>query len=375
MTHDTTGSARRRKPDSAKIKIKGSWTAIPNKLLKDHRLSRDARLLGCLMFMHAGNSGTTFPSQEELADELSFTAKVVTTDPDTNAKQVGYEERAITVRSIQRWLIELREAGWITWRHTLRNNAYTLIDPTESGAESPPHENDDTSDSSDLEAAPNTTPVSPNTTEGSHAHATERSPNTTAVSCSNTIQRSPNTTAVSPNTTAVSPHTTQVSPSTILESDSYIDSIDTDSSSSDLLVGDDVPTPTELFLQEENLGVAHELRDMPLDLARQYVADARQRGASLPAIAKGLRARWKREQARRQRAREDAAPRPPDWIDASTWPTLPAELQIALDDSSIDEGYLCYYERHEAIITLYAEEINALLDQARREHTVEAGAG
>src|SRR5689334_17962032 len=122
MIHDTTGSARRRKPDSAKIKIKGAWTAIPNKLLKDHRLSRDARLLGCLIFMHAGNSGIAFPSQEELANELSFTAKVITTDPETKDKHTTYEERQITVRSVQRWLTELREAGWLTWRQTLRNN-------------------------------------------------------------------------------------------------------------------------------------------------------------------------------------------------------------------------------------------------------------
>jgi hypothetical protein len=134
---------------------------------------------------------------------------------------------------------------------------------------------------------------------------------------------------------------------------------------------DDVPTPTELFLQEENLGVAHELRELPLDLARQYVADARQRGATLPAIAKGLRARWKREQARQQRAREDAATHPPDWIDAATWPTLPADLQLALEGSSIDDdGYLCYYERHEATITVYAEQINALIAHARHEQAL-----
>jgi len=134
-----------------------------------------------------------------------------------------------------------------------------------------------------------------------------------------------------------------------------------------------VPTPTELFLQEENLSVAHELRELPMDLARQYVADARQRGASLPAIAKGLRARWKREQARRRE--QAAATLPPAWIAADVWPTLPAALQIALEGSSIDdEGYLCYYRQHEATITAYAEQLNALIEQARHEHAVGAGA-
>ena len=57
------GTARRRSRDrsSIKIKIAGAWTASPNRLLKDTRLSRDARLLGALMFLHAANSGTAFP--------------------------------------------------------------------------------------------------------------------------------------------------------------------------------------------------------------------------------------------------------------------------------------------------------------------------
>ena len=57
-------SARRRSRDrsSIKVKIAGAWTASPNRLLKDTRLSRDARLLGALMFLHAANRGTAFPS-------------------------------------------------------------------------------------------------------------------------------------------------------------------------------------------------------------------------------------------------------------------------------------------------------------------------
>jgi hypothetical protein len=53
MSDDTTASGRMRNraPDSARINIKGKWTAIPNRMLADQRLSRDARLLGCLLFL------------------------------------------------------------------------------------------------------------------------------------------------------------------------------------------------------------------------------------------------------------------------------------------------------------------------------------
>lgn len=127
---------------------------------------------------------------------------------------------------------------------------------------------------------------------------------------------------------------------------------------------DDVPTPTELFLQEENLGVARELRAMPLDLAQRYVADAKGRGASLPAIAKGLRACWKREQTRQRE--QAAALTPPEWLDPSSWPGLPAELQRALHDTTIDdEGFLEYADHHHDVITAHEATVKALMRQAR----------
>jgi hypothetical protein len=134
------------------------------------------------------------------------------------------------------------------------------------------------------------------------------------------------------------------------------------------------PQPTELFLQEENLGVARELRDMPLEMAQRYVADSKQRGATLPAIARGLRARWKREQTR---GREQAAAAlPPDWIDDTIWSTLPDDLRIALERTEIDdEGYLCYDGRHEATIAAHEATVKALMRQARREEAVGAVEG
>lgn len=382
MDHDTTRSARRRKPDSAKIKIKGRWTAIPNKLLKDKRLSRDARMLGCIMFMHAGNSERAFPSQEELADELSHVVEITETDSATGEERITGEERRISVRSVQRWLAELRKAGWLLWRQTLKNNEYLLLDPSEEHPESFDSEDGESAVSSPTNAEneflTRATAVSPTTTQGSWPNATEGSPRATPVSCSNTTEGSPsNTTPGSAWVIPLSPQATPVSHSSLLDSDSNTDS-NIDSSSPDITPthppGDDdgdVPTPTQLFLEEANLGVAKELREMPLDMAQRYLAEAKGRGASLPSIAKGLRALWQREQARRHE--QAAAARPPEWLDAAVWPTLPGELRIALEGSSIDdEGYLCYFAQAEDVIAAYEATVKALLAQARREQAVGA---
>ena len=171
---ETAAKRRTRDRSSIKIKIAGAWTASPNRLLKDTRLSRDARLLGALMFLHAANRGTAFPSQQELAEELSHTAEVIEQDPATGAKTARYEYRQVSVRSVQRWLTELKRCGWLEWRQTLKNNAYTLLDPSER---------DDNPDSSDNDALTGATAVSPGATEGSRSDTTEGSDQATAASC------------------------------------------------------------------------------------------------------------------------------------------------------------------------------------------------
>lgn len=171
---DPSSQRRSRDRSSVKVKIAGAWTASPNRLLKDTRLSRDARLLGALLFLHAANRGTAFPSQQDLADELSHTAEVVEPDPVTGEKITRYEYRQVSVRSVQRWLTELKRCGWLDWRQTLKNNAYTLLDPTQRMEE--------IGDSSDNDALTGATAVSYGATEGSPSDATERSDGTTAVS-------------------------------------------------------------------------------------------------------------------------------------------------------------------------------------------------
>lgn len=276
MSDDTTPSGRMRTRDSAKIKIKGKWTAIPNRLFIDQRLSRDARLLGCLLFMHAGNSGKAFPSQEEIAAELSFTAQVPVTDQDgkpiKNAagKPITQDaRREITVRSIQRWLSELRAAGWIDWRQTMRNNEYTLLDPSENDGDSDTESND----SSLNTALKGTTAVSPRATEGSPSNATAGSPRATEVSWWNTTEGSPS------NTTEVSSPTTPLS-----HSSSYKDSSILDSSSLEAHADDDehfsrgnrfatpaapLHTETSRYLAEQGISTALEFRDLPLFLAER----------------------------------------------------------------------------------------------------------
>ncbi len=229
MNYNTTESVHRRK-DRAKIAIKGAWTAIPNKLLLDTRLSRDARLLGCLMFMHAANSGRAFPSQEELAAELGSTTRTVTTDPETNEKRVTCTERQTTVRSVQRWLIELRDAGWLRWRQTLRNNEYTLLDPTESECESPPRANHDT------DAAANQTMRVPSCTDGQGCgddHNTDAAANRTDIRAETVSSQITN--EAHPDTPVEPKGATAVSSSTMIK----VDSCNVDSSSSEPRADDD----------------------------------------------------------------------------------------------------------------------------------------
>ena len=299
MDHDTTRSSRRRKPDSAKIKIKGRWTAIPNKMLKDKRLSRDARMLGCIMFMHAGNSERAFPSQEDLADELSHITEIAEIDPTTEEERIITKELRISVRSVQRWLAELRKTGWLLWRQTLKNNEYILLDPSEEHQESLDSENDDNADSSPPNAVDEfltrATAVSPTTTEGSWPNATERSPRATAVSRSNaTTGSASNATAGSAQVILLSPQATAVSHSSILDSDSTIDSSNKDSSSSD-------PTPTHhpddddddsvvLFLQGLGVTAAQEFRGLDLQAVQERVTLLQQDPNCRPgAIVKSLR--------------------------------------------------------------------------------------
>jgi hypothetical protein len=100
-----------------RIAIPDGFTAVPNWLIRDIRLSFEARLLGTLLFQHARNTWQCAPSQEELALSL--------------ARPVG-SHGTLSIpnrRSVLRWLSELVATGWLTWRRTKDTNEYTLTYP------------------------------------------------------------------------------------------------------------------------------------------------------------------------------------------------------------------------------------------------------
>jgi len=106
-----------------------AWTAVPNRLLKDARLTRGARLLSCMLFMYADRHGQAFPSQRRLARLMGCQA------PDDAGDDA--DARPTTLRSVQRWLDELRAAGWLTWQCIRRTNLYTLTTPSVSRLRAP----------------------------------------------------------------------------------------------------------------------------------------------------------------------------------------------------------------------------------------------
>ena len=106
-----------------------AWTAVPNRLLKDARLTRGARLLSCMLFMYADRHGQAFPSQRRLARLMGCQA------PDDAGDDA--DARPTTLRSVQRWLDELRAAGWLTRQCIRRTNLYTLTTPSVSRLRAP----------------------------------------------------------------------------------------------------------------------------------------------------------------------------------------------------------------------------------------------
>ena len=298
MDHDTTPlqahASTRRSPDKVRVRIKSPWTAVPNVLLQDQRISRDARLLGCLMFLHAGNKEKAFPSQEMLAAEMSHWVIEVIKDDVTGEKREVETLREITIRSVQRWLTELKKAGWLDWRQTTRNNQYTLLEPEETLPLSAVSfiNSDSQSLNDDLTGA---TAVSPSVAPSHDPAAAIILTGATAVSSSTTTQGSP--------------QATQGSPSPI-----YRDLLVIDSSSSDAQspqhTGDGgdgaashqrngrtktaatAHTATSSWLGERGVNAAKEFCDLPLGEVQQVYRDIKQRqpDASPGTITNALRA-------------------------------------------------------------------------------------
>ena len=113
-----------------RVNLGEAWTAVPNRLLTDARLTRGARLLSCLLFMHADKSGQASPSKRRLARLAGWRRAPADAGDDAEA-------RPTTLSSVQRWLLELHAAGWLTWQFTGRTNLYTLTTPFVSRLRAP----------------------------------------------------------------------------------------------------------------------------------------------------------------------------------------------------------------------------------------------
>ena len=296
-----------RTPGRARVRIKQPWSAIPNAIMTDTRLSRDARLLGALLYMHAGNTGRAFPSQELLAEELGV---------DSGCKQGEPQPKPVSVRSVQRWLRELRHVGWIEWRQTLKHNEYSLLESDEtqrvvSALDEPPSQMDTTAVTESISHTPLPTPDHSIDTADTPAGATALSCHTaTPASSRATAVSSPNATRLSlSNKTQRSASTTPVSRSSI-----HVDSLILDPSTTEPIsthqTGDDGDyavsrldqqrptaskqphTVTSAWLGERGVNAAREFRHESLDRVQQIYRETKQRqpDATPGTITNALRA-------------------------------------------------------------------------------------
>lgn len=98
---------------NAALRSVGPFAAFPTKIIRNPDLSLGARLTYALLLSYAQQDGFCFPAQERLANDL-----------------------AVTDRQVRRFLMELREKGFISWKQQGLNrpNIYYIleIDPADA---------------------------------------------------------------------------------------------------------------------------------------------------------------------------------------------------------------------------------------------------
>ena len=107
------------------VNIPGRWTAAPDLLINDEIVSRSARLLGCALLRLAKNTGKVNTTQERLRTEMVGPTWVYDAETGIRCRS----SRTPSLTSIQRWIKELEDAGWLTWRRTLFGTEFTLLHP------------------------------------------------------------------------------------------------------------------------------------------------------------------------------------------------------------------------------------------------------
>ncbi len=87
--------------------LKHGFTQLPNYVLKEKRLSFGAKLTYAVLLSYAWAKDSCFPGQERIAQELSTSE-----------------------RSIRRFLVELKDSGFIDWKQQGLNkpNIYYILD-------------------------------------------------------------------------------------------------------------------------------------------------------------------------------------------------------------------------------------------------------
>jgi Helix-turn-helix domain len=87
--------------------LRAGFAAFPYVVLRDTRLSVGARLAYAVLLSYAWQEGSCFPGQLRMAKDMG-----------------------ITDRHLRRFLVELREVGYVVWRKTMPwgTNTYVLVD-------------------------------------------------------------------------------------------------------------------------------------------------------------------------------------------------------------------------------------------------------
>lgn len=85
--------------------LRAGFAALPYMVLRDTKLSTGARLAYAVLLMYAWQEGSCFPGQERMAKDL------------------GTSER-----HLRRFLEELRDGAYISWRRTQTTNEYRIHD-------------------------------------------------------------------------------------------------------------------------------------------------------------------------------------------------------------------------------------------------------
>ncbi len=104
---------RQRPQDEVEVEWETGWAQVPSELIRETGISRNARMLWCLLASFANKSKTAWPSQETICEFLGE----------------GARSGEVSRRSVHRWSLELWQTGWVTIIRTRSGHRYKLHRP------------------------------------------------------------------------------------------------------------------------------------------------------------------------------------------------------------------------------------------------------